>query len=150
MTPRHFLVPIDFSEFSRQALDYAIALAGKLQARLTLVHVIQPLPSGVELGIVLPPGYMEDLEAGLHSSLQSYLERVTTAGLQGETLVEHGMPFKVIIEVAAARHVDLIVMGTQGRTGLQHFLLGSVAEKVVRLAPCAVLTVRQSTAPVSV
>lgn len=145
MIPQHILVPIDFSEFSKQALGYAIDLATKLQARLTLLHVIQPLPSGVDIGVILPAGYMEELEAGLHQSLQSYYERVTQAGLQGEILVEHGIPFKIITDVAATHHVDMIVMGTQGRTGLQHLLIGSVAEKVVRLAPCAVLVVRQAT-----
>jgi nucleotide-binding universal stress UspA family protein len=116
-----------------------------LHARLTLLHVIQPLPSGVDVGVILPAGYMEDLEAGLNQSLQAYHDRVTQAGLQGEVVVEHGIPFKSIIDAATNRHVDMIVMGTQGRTGLQHLLLGSVAEKVVRLAPCAVLVVRHPT-----
>ena len=69
------------------------------------------------------------------------LARVTAAGLPGARVVLYGVPFQEIVEVAKAQQVDLIVMGTHGRTGLMHVLLGSVAEKVVRLAPCSVLVV---------
>jgi nucleotide-binding universal stress UspA family protein len=82
--------------------------------------------------------------------MQAYLERVTAAGLEGEVAVIHGVPFHEIIETAKMQQVDLIVMGTHGRAGLQYMLLGSVAEKVVHLAPCPVLVVRQPTVvPVS-
>jgi nucleotide-binding universal stress UspA family protein len=88
---------------------------------------------------------MHDLEAEITSAMQAYLEQITAAGLNGEMAVVHGVPFQEIIETARAQQIDLIVMGTHGRTGLQHVLLGSVAEKVVRLAPCPVLVVRQPT-----
>ena len=146
MTAQRFLVPVDFSEYANQALDYALSLASKLDARLTLLHVIQALPlGGVDMGVTLPYTYVHDLEAEITSSMQAYLERVTAAGLEGEVAVVHGVPFQEIIDTAKAQQVDLIVMGTHGRTGLQHVLLGSVAERVVRLAPCPVLVVRQST-----
>ena len=74
--------------------------------------------------------------------MEEALARVTTAGLTGERVVLYGVPFQEIVETAKARQVDLIVMGTHGRTGLMHVLLGSVAERVVRLAPCSVLVVR--------
>ena len=77
--------------------------------------------------------------------MQACLERVTAAGLEGEIAVVHGIPFQEILDTAKTQQVDLIIMGTQGRTGLQHVLMGSVAEKVVRLAPCPVLVVRQPT-----
>src|SRR6266568_4969633 len=151
MASQRFLVPIDFSEYANQALEYAINLAGKLEARLTLLHVIQPLPlGGVDMGVTLPYTYIQDLEAEIANSMQAYLERVTAAGLEGEIAVVHGVPFQEILETAKTQQVDLIVMGTHGRTGLQHVLMGSVAEKVVRLAPCPVLVVRQPTiVPVS-
>ncbi|MGE3539725.1 MAG: universal stress protein [Candidatus Tectimicrobiota bacterium] len=151
MAVQRFLVPIDFSEYASHALDYAISLASKLGARLTLLHVIQSLPmGGVDMGVALPYTYLQDLEAEITSSLQTYLERVTAAGIEGEIAVVHGVPFNEIIAAAKAQQVDLIIMGTHGRTGLQHVLLGSVAEKVVRLAPCPVLVARQPTVvPVS-
>jgi len=143
MAVQRFLVPVDFSEHANQALDYAISLAGKLDARLTLLHVLQSLPLGaVDMGVTIYT-YIQDLEAEIMNSMNAYLERVTTAGLEGEIAVVHGVPFHEIIETAKTQQADLIIMGTHGRTGLQHVLLGSVAEKVVRLAPCPVLVVRQ-------
>ena len=151
MASQRFLVPIDFSEYANQALDYAINLAGKLDARLTLLHVIQSIPmGGADMGVTLPYSYIQDLEAEITQSMESCLARVTAAGLEGEIVVAHGVPFHEILETAKTQQVDLIIMGTHGRTGLQHVLLGSVAEKVVRLAPCPVLVARQSTVvPVS-
>jgi len=151
MAAQRFLVPLDFSEYANQALDYAINLASKLGARLTLLHVIQPLPlGGVDMGVTIPYTYIQDLEAEIMESMNDYLERVTAAGLEGEIAVVHGVPFHEIIEMAKTQQMDLIVMGTHGRTGFQHVLLGSVAEKVVRLAPCPVLVARQPTVvPVS-
>ena len=151
MATQHFLVPLDFSEQANQALDYAINLAGKLDARLTLLHVIQSVPlGGADMGVTLPYAYLQDLEAEIMQSMESYRARVTAAGLEGATVVVHGVPFHEILETAKTQLVDLIIMGTHGRTGLQHVLLGSVAEKVVRLAPCPVLVARQPTiVPVS-
>jgi nucleotide-binding universal stress UspA family protein len=97
------------------------------------------------MGVTLPYTYIQDLEAEITNSMQAYLERVNAAGLDGEIAVVHGVPFQEILETAKAQQVDLIIMGTQGRTGLQHMLMGSVAEKVVRLAPCPVLVVREPT-----
>ena len=146
MTVQRFLVPVDFSEYANQALEYAISLARKLHAHLTLLHVIQSLPlGGVDMGVTLPYTYMHDLEAEIASAMQAYLEQVTAAGLGGEIAVVHGVPFQEIVETAKGQQINLIIMGTHGRTGLQHVLLGSVAEKVVRLAPCPVLVVRQPT-----
>jgi len=151
MATQRFLVPIDLSEYANQALDYAVNLAGKLDARLMLVHVIQSIPLvGVDMGVTLPYTYVQDLKAEIMQSMESALKRVTAAGLEGEIVVVHGVPFHEIIETAKTRQVDLIIMGTHGRTGLQYVLLGSVAEKVVRLAPCPVLVARQPTiVPVS-
>ena len=151
MATQRFLVPIDLSEYANQALDYAVNLAGKLDARLMLLHVIQSIPwGGVDMGVTLPYTYAQDLEAEIMQSMESALTRVTAAGLEGEIVVVHGIPFHEIIETAKTRQVDLIIMGTHGRTSLQYVLLGSVAEKVVRLAPCPVLVARQPTiVPVS-
>jgi nucleotide-binding universal stress UspA family protein len=144
MTVHHILVPIDFSPYAEQALGYAIALAQKLQARLTLLHVIQPpLVAGADMGVWPSSTFLQDLEAAITGDLEGYLARVTAAGLTGEMVVIHGVPFQQILDTAQARQVDLIILGTHGRTGLAHVLLGSVAEKVARLAPCPVLIARQ-------
>ena len=102
------------------------------------------------MGVTLPYTYLQDLEAEIMQSMEACLARVTAVGLDGDIVVVHGVPFHEIVETAKTQKVDLIVMGTHGRTGLQHVLLGSVAEKVVRLAPCPVLVARQPTiVPVS-
>ena len=90
-----------------------------------------------------------ELETAITGDMEGYLARVTAAGLEGEIAVVHGVPFQEILDTAKKRQVDLIIMGTHGRTGLPHVLLGSVAEKVLRLAPCPVLIARQPT-PVAV
>ena len=146
MATQRFLVPIDFSACADQALDYAITLAGKLGARLTLLHVIQPLPlAGMDMGVTPTFAYVQDLEAELRRSMESSLERVTAAGLEGDIVMVHGVPFHAIIEAAKTQQIDLIIMGTHGRTGFPYVLLGSAAEKVIRLAPCPVLVARQPT-----
>jgi nucleotide-binding universal stress UspA family protein len=85
---------------------------------------------------------MEELESVAQQSLEQAFQRVRAAGLDGEVMVLHGSPFEGIVSTARDQGVDLIVMGSHGRTGLPHLLLGSVAERVVRLAPCPVLVTR--------
>jgi nucleotide-binding universal stress UspA family protein len=164
MTAQHILVPTDFSAYADQALDYAIDLAQALQARLILLHIIDTTPLGVvegatgapiapkttPLGLVegvakFPPSYWQELETAIEQRMDESLKRLHDAGLQGETVIVHGVPFQGIIDTAKEQGVDLIIMGTHGRTGLPHVLMGSVAENVVRLAPCPVLVLRGST-----
>lgn len=146
MTIHHILVPLDFSPYAVHALEYAITLATPLQARVTLLHVIQPpLIAGADADVWPSAVFLEECEAAVARDLDGCLARVTSAGLAGEMVVRHGAPFQEIIDTARARQVDLIIMGTHGRTGLAHLLLGSVAERVVRLAPCPVLVARQPT-----
>jgi nucleotide-binding universal stress UspA family protein len=147
MIPRHILVPVDFSTPSEQALAYAVELAGALQARLTLLHIIQPPVLAGGPAVAMGPAYADllaQVEADASRTLAGYVQRVREAGLEGDTVIIHGTPFQQIVDVASAKQVDLIVMATHGHTGLQRFLLGSVAEKVVRLAPCPVLVTRSS------
>jgi nucleotide-binding universal stress UspA family protein len=98
--------------------------------------------AGVDMGVTLPEAYVQKMEEEVQRSMADALARVTAAGLAGERIVLYGVPLQEIVNVARVRQVDLIVMGTHGRTGLLHVLLGSVAEQVVRLAPCSVLVVR--------
>ena len=108
MTVHHVLVPIDFSPYAEHALDYAIALAQKLQARVTLLHVIQPpLVAGADMGVWPSPAFVDELEAAIMGDMEGYLARVTAAGLAGEIAVVHCVPFQEIIDTAKARQVDL-------------------------------------------
>ena len=143
MPIQNILVPTDFSEYAEYALDYAIELAKKLEARLTVLYVFHV--SSLALGEA-PPAVLDDtletMEAHARQHTQRALARVLNAGLQGDSVIVEGTPFQSIIETAESRVVDLIVMGTHGRTGLTHVLMGSVAERVVRMAPCPVLVTR--------
>lgn len=144
MTIEHMLVPVDFSEHADHILAYATALAGKLQTRITLLHVVETpvLAGGAHMGMAYDlVSYTEQLEAEAWQRIDAYAQRVRTAGLECLTVVNHAVPFQQIVDHASAAQVDLIVMGTHGHTGLQRFLLGSVAERVVRLAPCPVLVI---------
>jgi universal stress protein A len=145
MIVQHVLVPIDFSATADRALEYAIALAQQLHARLTLLHVLHLTP--LEMGEMTPgvtATYLDDLETDAQHLLQASLERVQRAGLQGDSLLVQGTPTHTIVDAAGTQGVDLIIMGTHGRTGLTHVLLGSVAEHVVRQAPCPVLVIRKA------
>jgi universal stress protein A len=144
MSAQRILVPTDFSAHADAALDYAIALAGKLQARITVFHAIQSVPLWVDgdMGRALPDVYLSQVEKEVQQGLEKRQQRIQAASVPCNMLMEHGMPFQRIIDLAREQQIDLIVMGTHGRTGLQHVLLGSVAENVVRLAPCPVLIVR--------
>jgi nucleotide-binding universal stress UspA family protein len=152
MTGQHFLVPIDFSTCADQALAYAITLAKQLQARLTLLHVIHAVPLWTEgdMGRALPDAYLSELEAVAQCNLESRRQRVIDASLAADMLVVHGMPFQTIRDIASNQQVDLIIMGTHGRTGLQHVLLGSGAEKILRLAPYPVLVTHSTGSTTSV
>ncbi|MGE3540041.1 MAG: universal stress protein [Candidatus Tectimicrobiota bacterium] len=142
MQLQHILVPLDFSADAEHALEYAINLARTVGARLTLFHVMQPFPlAGVPMGVPLPATYLQASEAALQQAMETALGRVTASGVAGESRMVYGVPWQEVLEAAERQAVDLIIMGTRGRTGLAHVLLGSVAEKVVRLAPCAVLVV---------
>jgi len=146
MIAKHILVPTDFSEYADYALDYAIGLAKALQARLIFLHVIQltPMTTGDMFGYSLEI-YLEAMQSEAQQHMQALLNRVHQEGLQGETVIVQGVPFQIIVDMAESQDIDLIVMGTHGRTGLTHALMGSVAEKVVRLAPCPVLVTRGTT-----
>ena len=139
MNIQHILIPMDFSADAEQALDSAIELAKQFQARLTLLHVIQ-LPVATEVDL---SGYYADLESGARQELEAYQKRIAATGLTVDIMLDSGAPFRQIVDVAKDRQVDLIVMGTHGRTGMRHLLIGSVAERVVRLAPCPVMVTRQ-------
>lgn len=139
------LVPTDFSKFSQHALTYAAAFAEKFGAELYLLHVVQDLalviPEVIPVEPPLTPS-VEQLTTAVQSAFDRVIEENRLGGLTVHREVREGTPFYEIIRYAREATIDLIVMGTHGHTGLAHVLLGSVTEKVVRKAPCPVLTVR--------
>jgi nucleotide-binding universal stress UspA family protein len=142
---QRILLPTDFSKHSNVAMTYAAALAEKFAAELYLLHVVQDLALFIPDAVAVAPPVAPPVEEFLAAAREA-LERVSKgsqlAGLPVHREVREGTPFYEIIRFAKEMNIDLIVMGTHGHTGLTHVLLGSVTEKVVRKAPCPVLTVR--------
>jgi nucleotide-binding universal stress UspA family protein len=139
------LVATDFSDASNLALEYARVLAARFGAGLRVLHVVQtPLPLGSEMYV---PEVMTVAERAVEEAQQQLAK--TLAGLDGADVIGQvlvGMAPRKIVEYAADHDVDLIVMGTHGRGAIAHLLMGSVAERVVRTAPCPVFTVRDTEA----
>jgi nucleotide-binding universal stress UspA family protein len=150
MAPFHrVLVPTDFSEPARYAIDYAVELIKLAPVPIDLFHVFVPQP------LVVPepatPGNA-NLLAELPHQLAAELERIgtdlTERGVEvGSVELVPGTAWEEIVRAADRRRCDLIVLGTHGRSGLERLLLGSVAEKVVRHAHCPVMAVRKTTKP---
>ena len=134
---KRILVPVDFSECSDKALQYAIPFAKQFDAELTLLHVVQPYPVTPEMYTIdmLPGRYgKEDLEA---------LANIVPDSVQCKTVLRSGTPHIEIVGLAKELSIDLLILSTHGRTGLARAILGSTAEQVVRHAPCPVLVVRR-------
>jgi nucleotide-binding universal stress UspA family protein len=141
---KSILVPIDFSAPSKKALNYAATVARQFKAKLTLLHVVEPVATPDFAASF--PLVMEDDR--LMAAAKKELERATKAariprGTVEKLLVRFGRSFHEITEAARTRKVDLIIISTHGYTGMRHALLGSTTERVVRHAPCPVLVVRQ-------
>jgi nucleotide-binding universal stress UspA family protein len=148
MEIRQILAPTDFSEFSKQAIESAFALAQTFGAKLLLLHVIE-LPAYPVEGIVpstMGTTLIDDLQRQASLDLAQVLREPPKATVEVSRQVVVGIPYRKIVEVAEAAKADLIVMATHGRTGLSHLVVGSVAERVVRTAPCPVLTIRPTAA----
>jgi nucleotide-binding universal stress UspA family protein len=141
------LVPTDFSEPSDAALECARAIAARLGASLHLLHVFEP---PAYLAGASPEVYVADaaaVQAALIEEAQNRLAQRVTANdrecYRATTEIVLGKSSTSIVEYATDRSMDLIVMGTHGRSGMSHLLMGSVAEQIVRTAPCPVMTVRR-------
>lgn len=140
--PNRILVPVDFSDCSRAAVEYAATLAKRLGAEVDVMHVLEtPHYVASQVMVHLSLDEFERSQAGTAmKELLSTLEERGLLRVRGR--LESGEACSSILQVAEKEPYDLIVMGTHGRTGLSHLLMGSVAEKVVRQARCPVLTVR--------
>jgi nucleotide-binding universal stress UspA family protein len=138
MVLRHVLVPTDFSEASERALVMAVELARAFDARLTLLHVWSIPNTGYAEALSWP---VESMEIAARRALDDALVSARKLYAKAEALLREGNEWKTVLEVVDELGVDLVVMGTHGRRGLPRLVLGSVAEKVVRLCPVPVLTV---------
>lgn len=141
---KRILVPIDFSVHALEAVRVAADLAKRFDGSLTVVHVYDPLVYSLPDGFMFLPQHQIDT---LIEAFEAQLERSKRLALEAgaprvETAVLRGTVAEEIVERATRGEFDMIVMGTRGRTGVKHLMLGSIAERVVRLAPCPVLTVK--------
>jgi nucleotide-binding universal stress UspA family protein len=140
---KKILVPIDFSSLSKDALPYALLLAGHADAELVLVHIVEKYPMESLLGPVtneLTVPWIKQAEANLEDMASDLIK---TARVKAKAMVQHGAPFEAICDAAKTVGADMIVLTTHGYTGLRHVWLGSTAERVVRHAPCPVMVVRE-------
>jgi len=140
---RKILVPLDFSEPSHQALHYAKVFSDQFGAAVTLIHVVEPMLYPAELGYV--PLATQDLDQQRMDELKTRLNQLGAhlgKGAKVDTILRLGRSWREICDVAEEGEFDLLIIATHGYTGLKHALLGSTAERVVRHAPCPVLTVR--------
>ena len=143
-TLRKILVPTDFSENAQAALETASSLARAFGASIHLLHVVQMpvLPTFPEAAPVVPVTFWQELREHALRNLEKEKARLVGAGVKCELEVIEDVPGFAIAAAAERAKADLIVMGSRGLTGLKHVLLGSVAERTVRSAPCPVLTVK--------
>lgn len=139
---RQILCPVDFSPFSRRALDHAAVLARWYEAQLTVLHVSPLVPTMFGLEPALSAATLAPFDREtLGRELLAFVGETVKATPAPQLVVRSGPAAATILEYAAENNVDLVVLGTHGRTGFERFMLGSVTEKVVRKAPCPVLTV---------
>jgi len=139
------LFPTDFSSFSQHAMSYAVSFAREYGAKVYVLHVIEEIAQASYydmLQVPLPPNLLADIEGNAKRQVAALIEGEGLKGIEAEGLVRRGVPFLEIIAVAAEKKVDLITIATHGRVGLKHALFGSTAEKVIRKAPCPVLSIR--------
>jgi nucleotide-binding universal stress UspA family protein len=144
MEIKSILFPTDFSEGSSQALQYAVDLTTKYGARLYVVHVVYDLAKAT--GWYVPHRSVDEMYKDIQEGAKKELERFGVDDLAQvkniERIVLTGVPHEEIMNFSKEKKIDLIIMGTHGRKGIDRILFGSTAAQVVRFAPCPVLTVR--------
>lgn len=140
---RTILVPVDFSPCSRAALDFGLQLARRFDASLWLLHAYVLPAYAFSEGVAIGPDLAENLANDARKGLERIRDDLQESVVPVSVASVAGSPAEVIVEWAQTHGIDLIVMGTHGRSGLQHLLAGSVAERVVRVANCPVVTVRE-------
>lgn len=146
MTIKRVLVPVDFSRDSLAALDYALEFTKPFEAEVVLLHVIEPVyyATPADLYATSPnlALLLEEQRRAAQAQLEKLVQKIAGTRRKVRALLKSGAPAQVIAETAQKPKADLIIMATHGRTGLAHVLLGSVTERVLRIASCPVLVVR--------
>lgn len=140
---KKIVCPVDFSEFTDEIVAYAVSIAKKFDAELHLFHVIPNLNYFTPYESFLTPENLVAIEKNIGAEVDGDFNKVIKKiDIPVKKITKTGVTFVEIIDYVKAEGIDLIVMGTHGRSGIEHILIGSVAEKVVRKAPCPVLTIR--------
>ena len=151
MLPKRILVPVDFSSDSLDALAYAREFATAFDAEMVLLYVVEPIyyatPADMYVVNTNVATLLEEQRRAAEEQFARMVEKQASGGPRLRPMIKTGTASEVIAECARAERADLIILATHGRTGLAHMLMGSVAEKVVRTAPCPVLTVRGKKKP---
>ncbi|MBI4402492.1 MAG: universal stress protein [Nitrospirae bacterium] len=138
---RHVLAPVDFSDCSLDALEYAVQVAKQFGSAVTILHVLEPVSYGLDFALV-HAAEEHKMRKRLETRLADLATLLTSHGLQAKHVMRGGLPADSILEFVRGQGCDLIVMGTHGRRGVSHLISGSVAEAVLRRAECLVLTVK--------
>ncbi len=136
---KQILMPTDFSDYSKDALDHAVQMAQVCGAEIHLLHVFETV------FVSTAPEYIKFLEEFMEEEtkkLKALAEEIQSQNVEVHMMFQQGTPHRQIVEAAREVQADLIVIGTHGRTGLSHAMIGSVAERVARISPCPVLIVR--------
>lgn len=142
-TIKKVLVPIDFSDYSKSALKYAVNFSKLFNAEIILIYVVEPViyPPDFSMGQIAMPSLNTEWDERAKDELDKLAKSEISTSVK--TILKTGKPFVEIIETAKEENIDLIIIATHGHTGVEHILFGSTAEKVVRKAPCPVLTLRE-------
>ncbi len=142
---KKILVPIDFSDYSKKALQYTVSFAKQFNSEINLVYVIEPIiyPADLSMGQIVITKADIDYEEKAKEELTELAKTAIGELLSYNIIVKTGKPFMEIIGTAKDIDADLIIISTHGHTGVEHLLFGSTSEKVVRKAPCPVLTLRE-------
>lgn len=138
------LVPVDFSEYTDDIIKYSVEIAEKFNSTIHLIHVIPNMDYFTPYESFMAAENMVTVQKGVEAEVQRDIEKVagTIKGIPVTKVVRTGVSFVEIVEYVRSEHIDLVIMATHGRGGLEHIIIGSVAEKVVRKSPCPVLTIR--------
>ena len=140
---KKIVCPVDFSEFTDEIIEYGVSIAKKFDAEIHLLHIIPNLNYFTPYESFLTPENLVAMERSIEREIEKDFEKtIKKIDMPVKKAIKTGVTFVEILDYIKTEKIDLVVMGTHGRSGFEHILLGSVAEKIIRRSPCPVLTVR--------